>query len=209
MKVCTKCGKEKPATAEYFYRRSASRDGLQSQCKPCRNAQHQKRLEDNPEYMRKYYESNKEAWKEYRRKYRQENPEKAREYAREHQRKLRQDVGVRVSQSISTGMRISLLHGKNGRKWESLVGYALADLTSCLESQFTKGMTWDNYGAWHIDHRKPISHFNFTSTDDPEFLECWSLWNLQPLWAFDNISKNDKCDAPPLPLLHRGGAATQ
>ena len=34
-----------------------------------------------------------------------------------------------------------------------------------LESQFTTGMTWENKGTWHIDHRRPCASFDFT---DPE-----------------------------------------
>ncbi len=58
-----------------------------------------------------------------------------------------------------------------------------------LEKQFTEGMNWDNYGEWHVDHKKPMTLFNFTSTDDHEFKLCWCLDNLQPLWELDNLSK--------------------
>lgn len=37
MKQCTKCREWKPATAEYFYRRSARKSGLQPECKACSN----------------------------------------------------------------------------------------------------------------------------------------------------------------------------
>ena len=53
-------------------------------------------------------------------------------------------------------------------------------------------MGWDNYGEWHVDHIRPIASFNFESVDCAEFKECWSLDNLQPLWAFDNLSKGTK-----------------
>jgi hypothetical protein len=61
-----------------------------------------------------------------------------------------------------------------------------------LEKQFTEGMTWDNYGQWHVDHIRPMSSFNFTSLDDPEFKECWDLSNLQPLWETENLSKGSR-----------------
>lgn len=204
IKTCTKCGEEKPATLEYFYASKAGKNGLRSSCKTCTKKQgqgwHESHKESKNESSREYYATHKESRSEWHRKYRQENPEKMREYDREHNGRRRQDVGCRVSDSISGGMRKSLKDGKNGRHWEDVLGYTLADLISCLESQFTKGMAWSNFGAWHIDHRRPISHFNFESPDDPEFLECFSLWNLQPLWAKDNLSKNNKCEAPPLPL---------
>lgn len=224
-KTCSTCGEAKPATLEYFYRQPAGRDGLHGACKTCMNNQSHVWRQDNREsyddYQREYYESHRESRNEYgrkhyeanrerireqqrkyQRKYRAANPEKMREWDREHHMKRMQNVRYRVSQSISVGMWQSLRGGKNGRSWESLVGYTCADLMTHLESQFTKGMTWGNFGAWHIDHIVPQSWFNFESPEDPEFLECWSLWNLSPLWAFDNLSKGAKCDNPPLPLLH-------
>ena len=83
---------------------------------------------------------------------------------------------------------------KNGHHWEDLVGFTLADLIRHLEALFIAGMTWDNYGEWHIDHIIPISAFNFSSADDYDFKRCWALSNLQPLWKVDNIRKHNKVD---------------
>lgn len=112
------------------------------------------------------------------------------------------DPKTRISRGISQYICLSLKNGKQGYHWEDAVGYSLDDLMTHLESQFTKGMTWENHGkrGWHIDHIRPVADFNFESPDDPEFKECWSLWNLQPMWAKDNLSKGGKCIAPPLPL---------
>lgn len=79
-------------------------------------------------------------------------------------------------------------------KWTAILGYTLDDLMKHLERRFKPGMTWDNYGrfGWHIDHKKPVSSFNFTSENDTQFKECWSLNNLQPLWWKENISKGGK-----------------
>lgn len=68
--------------------------------------------------------------------------------------------------------------------------FTIGELKSHLESLFTEGMSWDNYGKWHIDHIKPCSLFNHEIKSD--FIECWSLKNLQPLWASENIKKGDK-----------------
>ncbi len=83
---------------------------------------------------------------------------------------------------------------KNGRHWETLVGYTVIDLKQHLESKFQEGMTWQNYGqfGWHIDHIKAKSHFVYTSAEEIQFKECWALKNLQPLWWYDNLSKSDK-----------------
>ena len=74
----------------------------------------------------------------------------------------------------------------------TLLGYSPMDLVRHIESQFTDGMSWDNRGEWHIDHIRPVVSFNFDSTGHPDFKKCWALNNLQPLWAKDNMSKNDK-----------------
>ena len=73
-----------------------------------------------------------------------------------------------------------------------MLGYTIEELMNHLEKQFTEGMTWDNYGEWHVDHKKPMALFGFTSTDDTGFKECWSLDNLQPLWGKDNLSKGTR-----------------
>lgn len=44
---------------------------------------------------------------------------------------------------------------KNGRKWNDLVGYSTDELLTHLEKQFKPGMSWDNYGEWHVDHIIP------------------------------------------------------
>lgn len=83
---------------------------------------------------------------------------------------------------------------RKGEKTFTLLGYSPDDLMFYLESQFTDGMSWDNMGEWHIDHIRPVSSFDFDSTEHPDFKKCWALNNLQPLWARDNMSKGDKWD---------------
>ena len=56
-------------------------------------------------------------------------------------------------------------------------------------------MSWDNYGihGWHIDHIRPCASFDLT--DPEQQRQCFHYPNLQPLWAFDNLSKNDGWEA--------------
>jgi len=61
-----------------------------------------------------------------------------------------------------------------------------------LESKFKNGMSWKNYGKWHIDHAIPDIRFRYKSPEDEEFKKCWALNNLQPLWAKENIRKGGK-----------------
>jgi hypothetical protein len=60
-----------------------------------------------------------------------------------------------------------------------LIGYSALELKEHIESLFTIGMSWDNYGQWHIDHIKPVSSFD----KDTPIKTVNVLSNLQPLWA--------------------------
>jgi 5-methylcytosine-specific restriction endonuclease McrA len=63
-------------------------------------------------------------------------------------------------------------------------------------------MTWENYGSeWHLDHKIPLSVHNFTKPEHSDFKKAWSLKNLQPLWAEDNLKKNAKLNKPFQPSL--------
>ena len=73
----------------------------------------------------------------------------------------------------------------------SIVDFTLEELKRHLESLFQKGMTWENYGKWHIDHVLPLSRLYIDGVDDPTFKFAWSLKNLQPLWAIDNLRKQN------------------
>ena len=91
-----------------------------------------------------------------------------------------------ISSSINKMMKKQYTT-KKGRRTRDLVGIEISEIKLHLESKFKEGMTWDNYGEWHIDHIKPQCLFDFT--DEEQIKECWALENLQPLWAKDNIKK--------------------
>jgi hypothetical protein len=85
-RVCTKCGEEKPETDEYFYRNKASRGGLNTICKVCRNEKSRRWYAENPEKAREISErwraKNPEKVRESKRRWQAENPEKVREARR-------------------------------------------------------------------------------------------------------------------------------
>lgn len=70
-------------------------------------------------------------------------------------------------------------------KIKEYLGCSKEELKVHLENQFKGGMSWDNYGEWHIDHIIPLS---YAKTDEELYKLC-HYTNLQPLWARDNISK--------------------
>ena len=59
-----------------------------------------------------------------------------------------------------------------------------------IENQFEVGMTWTNYGEWHLDHIRPLSSFNLSNKI--EFKKANNYLNFQPLWAKENLKKSNK-----------------
>jgi len=169
MPTCPQCRVSK--SDDDFYRAGAN--GRMRVCKECHiarvTARQAERYASDPEYRT--------------RKTKQVTARQAERYA--------SDPAFALRKAMSVAIRASLRGQKSGRNWESLVGYTIDDLRTHLESRFVAGMSWENYGEWHIDHIIPQSAFTFTSPSDPQFAECWALSNLQPLWGADNIRKSD------------------
>src|SRR3546814_11447874 len=69
------------------------------------------------------------------------------------QKRWSSDPQWTINRRMSAGVKSSLGDGKNGRSWETLVGYTVADLIAHLERQFFPGMSWANRGEWHIAHK--------------------------------------------------------
>lgn len=113
-------------------------------------------------------------------------------------RKFKRNYGVNVGFTLrvrlSSLLRASLKSGAKSKKMEALLGYSVQDLRLHLERGFKDSMTWDAFlsGKIHIDHIRPVSSFDITSDQCADFKACWALSNLQPLWAFDNLSKGAK-----------------
>jgi hypothetical protein len=144
------------------------------------------------QYYKEWVKENKEHLKEYYKQWNKDNREHVNEYKRNYERERRaSDPKYRLAARTRTAV-YTCLKEANVSKYRytfETLGYTLEELMKHLESQFVDGMTWDNYGEWHVDHIRPMSSFEFESVDDPEFKLCWSLSNLQPLWGADNLSK--------------------
>ena len=119
------------------------------------------------------------------------NPIKAKAKYKRNRDKRRSTPKGQLRHSFSSLMSYRL-SGKSGKNTFNCVSYTLSNLMKHLESLFQPGMSWDNYGQWEVDHIKPDCSFNYASSEDTSFQECWALDNLQPLWARDNKIKNGK-----------------
>jgi len=153
------------------------------------------------EQKKKYYQNNSEKIKEKVSKYRVDNIDIIKE---RESKKRRSDKYKRYRSNYIKNHKIKFPHlyvwrsilrnslkrlnGKKSSRTIDLLGYSADDLKRHIESLFKEGMSWDNYGEWHVDHIKPVSLFNVD--DDISIVN--SLENLQPLWAFENLSKGNK-----------------
>ncbi len=74
---------------------------------------------------------------------------------------------------------------------EDLIGYTTEEFIINMASKFRDGMSWDNWGEWHIDHIKPRRKFT-----TKQIKECFNPDNIQPLWKYDNLKKGSKWEDP-------------
>ncbi len=73
--------------------------------------------------------------------------------------------------------------------YEDYLGCYINDYKKYIASQFIRGMNWNNYGDWHIDHIIPLK-YDSPSLDD--IINRLHYSNTQPLWASDNIKKGNR-----------------
>ena len=70
-----------------------------------------------------------------------------------------------------------------------MLGCNVEDFKDHITAQLRDGMTWENYGQWHIDHIVPLKYGTPTVE---EMVERLHYTNTQPLWASENCAKGNK-----------------
>lgn len=134
-------------------------------------------------------EANRERKKAYDREWRRANP-------RYEAERYRAEISYRIAKRLRGRHRAALATAR-ARKSSSLLhllGCSGAELLAHLEAQFVEGMSWENYGAWHIDHKRPICTFNLS--DPAQQRLAFHYTNLRPLWAADNLARPRKAWRP-------------
>ena len=160
----------------------------------------EKLYEKKLEYLRKWRESNKEKNYEYLKKWRENNWSKHLEINKKSRKKVmskwkenkkKNDPSYHISETNRSYISRTI-KGKIQKKikTEKIVGISFNNLIKHLEKNFKPGMSFQNYGDWHIDHIKPVSKFDLTIPGELE--KCFNYKNLQPMWAEDNIKKGNK-----------------
>lgn len=163
------------------------------------------------EYRKNYRNSNKDSAKEYRKVYYNKNKEHLLKNAKEYRLKNLESINI-WKKSYENGQmlnnplylfkkRVRTLIGnsfkrackgfyKKGNKTEEILGCDLYTFKDYIESMFKVGMSFDNYGEWHIDHIIPLA----TASNEYEIIKLNHYTNLQPLWATENFKKGKKYD---------------
>jgi hypothetical protein len=135
----------------------------------------------------KYYYENIEIIKEKNKEYNKNNREKRNIYI---SNRKKNDPIYRLSFIVRNRVRSYLKKNnitKNDKTFD-IVGCTPEFLKEHLERQFMEGMSWDNQGKWHIDHKIPLS----SAKTEEEIYKLCHYTNLQPLWAEDNLKKGCK-----------------
>jgi hypothetical protein len=210
-KKCSKC--KIVFSVDNFPEDKSKKSGYRNFCKKCYKQYLKEYREKNKQYFTSYrkkvYEENKEEIKKKsldyyynnREKRIQQiilNKEKNKTYYREYHKnyvkeRSKKDIKFKLKRKIGNLVYQKLKNNKNNFSWQDILDFTVDELIYHLEALMKKGMTWENYGKkWHIDHRVPDSWFIYESFDDDNFKISWSLWNLQPMWAEQNISKGNR-----------------
>lgn len=147
---------------------------------------------------KKHYLNNREIMLERSRKFREDNPSYSFEYraknptySNDYQKNRKKyDNIFKLVHNMRVRMSIFLKSNnitKNNKTFD-IVGCDPIFLKNYLEKKFTDGMSWENYGKWHIDHIIPLS----SAKTEEDVIKLCHYTNLQPLWSEDNLKKGSK-----------------
>ena len=164
LKVCTKCKEEKTLDNFHVHKGKGT---IRAACKTC-----------SSKARKEYYTKNKEATIKQNIKYQNDRCKVDPNF------KLRKRLRTRLYNAITSQ------RGQKSNRTMVLTGCTIPYLRGYLEGKFKEGMTWENYGSWHVDHIKPCASFDLTKKEEQE--KCFHYTNLQPLWALENIKKGKK-----------------
>lgn len=158
-----------------------------------RKCYQQKREHYREKGRQKYVENREEIlqyWARYRAENRNAKNQRDRAYVRD---RLTRDPLFRLTYAmrnrIFQAFRDKAVSQRS--KTSAILGCDWETLRRHIEHRFTAGMSWDNYGAWHVDHIVPLA----SASDEAGSVALCHYLNLQPLWAADNIRKGAKIAA--------------
>lgn len=142
----------------------------------------------NKDYAKDYYKNNKESIRIKNNNWIENNKEHFKELNRKNSKRwLKRNPHV-VAWRQMLYRTIKKFNQFKSKSTNEMLGYSADDLKYHIESLFEIGMTWENWGEWHIDHIIQIHTFD---KETPVNIVN-SLKNLRPLWAKDNLKRKRK-----------------
>lgn len=154
-----------------FGKNKSTNDGLSTYCKTCVN-----------EYSRIYQKKN--GYK-HQKKYHSNTNKTFPERHRRYYAKNKSNLVFKTKKLISARISVSIRKNRPVKGLEKNIKCSFDTFKKHIESKFLKGMNWDNYGEWEIDHIKPLA----TAKTFCEVLNINHYQNLQPLYKKDNLLK--------------------
>jgi hypothetical protein len=188
LKRCYTCKQDLPI--ENFGENISNKDGKMTICRDCKS-------KSDKEYRVKYSDKNKLRKKEYYTRvknldwYKEKSSKRVRDYKKEYTQQ-QSDTFRHMKAHLRKIILVYIKKQKNNigvkPSTEDILGIDFDGFIKHIEKQFLFGMSWDNHGKWHIDHILPCS---LSNGDTDTLLKLFNYQNLNPMWAFDNLSKND------------------
>ena len=96
-------------------------------------------------------------------------------------------IQARLGSNLRSRLSHAVQHGYRGSSAVRDLGCTLDEFITYIARLFQPEMSWNNYGAWHLDHIKPLAIFDLTIRE--QVLEACHYTNLRPLWALENLSR--------------------
>ena len=211
MKTCINCNKSK-AEDEYEPKRrkcktcraddakkyyEKNRDKMKERNKKWRENNRGKRrvaqrryVAKHPNYIKEWRKKNHKKNSTTSKRWKKSNPEKVKLHSKKYLEKLKESPSYKIKDRLRRSFKRWLFKGYKSARTQRLVGCTREEARNWIEAQFLPGMTWGNYGAWHIDHMLPWEHFNLL--DEGTHPQVMHYTNLQPLWGPDNSIKGKK-----------------
>jgi len=201
--LCRKCESER-VSLYIKKKREENPDAFKSdKIRSQKREQRKRYVKANNEKIKSYYQKNKEIIKEKQKLYYYKNKEKIllnnknwiernKEYHKiinnqNHKIWKKKNTHIVAWRNILHRV-LNQFENKKTDKTHKLLGYSANELKTHIENQFADGMSWDNYGSWHIDHIIPV--FSFKKTTSVSIVNALS--NLRPLWKLDNLKRPKK-----------------
>jgi hypothetical protein len=199
MKSCSKCNKTLDNSCFNFIKRKGVKH-LKAACKSCQSLYENKRRLENLEYARekqyRWFSENKEKHYDLVKEYQQTNKKYLKDKRKQ---RLSSDLNYRIARNLRSRLWHAIKKSKDNVSAVSDLGCSIEDLKTFLSIMFQPGMTWENYGTWHIDHVIPLSNFDLTCSD--QLKKACHYTNLQPMWASENASKQNRYSGSYVPRI--------